>query len=95
MRISRYFKLFVYGCQNASFEIWIEVSKFSLKIPSRSGDINKIQTRNISKNWNAQGRGFTIAHTTRNLKVTTFYIENMVVELYGAANPKQFKTFGT
>ena len=30
-----------------------------------------------------------------NLRVTTLYVTEMVVELHGAANLEQFKTFGT
>ena len=40
----RCFRISLQECQNVSVETWIRASKFSLKIQSRSEDINKIQT---------------------------------------------------
>ena len=56
----RCFRISLQECQNVSVETWIRASKFSLKIQSRSEDINKIKTEShvveysISTKWNVQ-----------------------------------------
>ena len=62
---------------------------------SHTQDINKILRWNIVTKWNGQGKESTIPPTTMNLRVTPLYVTEMVVELHGAANLEQFKTFGT
>ena len=41
----RCFKFQVYECPNASIETWIRAAEFSLKIPTRSKNMDKIQTK--------------------------------------------------